>query len=245
MLRRLLVASVLALAVPASADEGAVPLIDEDSIGTWRHEGASRADYRFENGVVTGRPIGHEPENAFLCSPREYTDFELSFAFRIAPASLNSGLQFRSLVREDGIVAGPQFEMEVENPADIGFVRRWLYPVGARLAGVAWRPRYWAAAGVYGEGLEMGWIFPGEAGGDADRFQQQGHQLTRPEGWNQARIEAIGPHVRTWLAGEPRADYRHEATAGPGLICLQVHGGSYEDPSAYRVEWKDLRILER
>lgn len=230
----------------AGAEEGEewTALLDGDSIAEWTVEGKSKASFTYEGGIVTGQPVGNNPENSFLCSPREYRDFELAFSFRITPASLNSGVQFRSHVREDGVVAGPQLEMEVENPADIPFLRAWVYPVLVRLTTHPWRPRYWASAGVYGEALDTGWIYPGVAGGDAEAFAAEGEKLTRPEGWNEVKLDARGPQVRTWLAGAPRADFRYEPIDQAGRICLQVHGGAYEDPSQYQIEWKDLRIRE-
>ena len=197
-------------------EAGFEPLVGAESIARWQLAGESPAEYRFEDGVVVGQPIGHSPKNAFLCSPRTYHDFELRFAFRIQPRSLNSGVQFRSRVRDDGIVAGPQLEMEVQPLSEVPFFRRFVFPMLVRLTTHPWRPRYWAAGGIYGENLDMGWIFPGVAGGDAATFQAQGERLTNPDGWNELRLEAFGPRVRTWLAGEPRADFEHEPTNTPG-----------------------------
>ena len=244
---RYVLAMIVWCAVPvlASAEDDWVALLDGDSISEWTVEGESKASFTYEGGIVTGQPVGHNPKNSFLCSPRLYGDFELAFSFRITPPSLNSGVQFRSRVRDDGIVAGPQLEMETENPANIPFMKRWVYPVLVRLTSNPWRPRYWATAGVYGEGLDMGWIYPGVAGGDANTFAEDGERLTKPDGWNEVRLQAEGPHVRTWLAGEPRADFSYAPIDEPGLICLQVHGGAYEDPTQFKIEWKDLRIRER
>lgn len=240
---RVLLGFVLAV-VPVAAEAEWRPLLTAETIGDWTNEGESQASYAFADGVVTGQPIGNNPKNSFLCSPREYQDFELEFSFRITPASLNSGVQFRSHVKEDGVVAGPQLEMEVEDPADISFGKRWIAPVLVRLTSNPWRPRYWASGGVYGESLDMGWIYPGAAGGDGDLFAEQGEKLTKPDGWNALRLSAQGPNVKTWLNGEPRADFTYEPIDHSGRICLQVHGGEYEDPSQYKIEWKDLRIRE-
>ena len=229
----------------AAAEAGWRPLLDADSIESWTVEGKSKASFKLVGDVVVGQPVGHDPENSFLCSPRTYRNFDLEFSFRISPASLNSGVQFRSRVRDDGIVAGPQLEMEVENPADVPFMKRWVYPALVRLSDNPWRPRYWASAGVYGEGLPTGWIYPGVAGGDGDAFAEQGEKLTKPDGWNAVRLEAQGPHIRTWLNGAPRADFSFEEIDQAGMICLQVHGGDYADPSKYSIEWKGLRIRER
>lgn len=233
------------VATPVTADSGWQPLITAETLPGWTIEGESKADFKIDGDVVRGQPVGNNPKNSFLCSPREYRNFDLAFAFRITPTTLNSGVQFRSRVRADGIVAGPQLEMEVEDPSDVGFLKRWVYPTLVRLTDNPWRPRYWASGGIYGEGLETGWIYPGVAGGEADSFAEQGERITDPEGWNELRLLADGSQVKTWLNGQERADFRYDRIDGPGLICLQVHGGQYEDPTQYKIEWKGLRIRER
>ena len=229
---------------PALAAESGGPLLTAETLGEWSVEGESQASFRMEDGVVIGQPIGHDPKNAFLCSPREYADFDLRFSFRITPRSLNSGVQVRSHVRDDGIVAGPQLEMNLAAPGDLPFAMRWVFPLLVRLTDNPWRPRYWSTGGVYGESLPTGWIYPGVAGGDADAFAEQGERLTKQEDWNALRLEAIGSRMRSWLNGELRSDFRFDELPESGRICLQVHGGEYEDPWAYRIEWRDLRLLE-
>lgn len=227
---------------PALAD--AVPLLDAESIEAWTNEGESEASYRYEEGVVIGQPIGHDPKNAFLCSPRSYGDFTLTFSFRISPRSLNSGVQVRSFVRDDGIVAGPQLEMNLAAPSDLPFAMRWIFPLLVRLSDNPWRPQYWSTAGIYGESLPTGWIYPGVAGGDSDAFAEHGERLTRQDDWNDMKLEARGAHMRSWLNGEMRADFESELLPADGRICLQVHGGQYDDPTRFRIEWRDLRIEE-
>ncbi|MEM9255288.1 MAG: DUF1080 domain-containing protein [Pseudomonadota bacterium] len=222
------------------------PLITKSSFPDWSMEGESNADFRLQGNMITGQPIGNNPKNAFLCSPSEYRNFELRFSFRINPASLNSGVQFRSEVTENNIVAGPQLEMDVQSPQDMSFFMRHLADKLVRLSDNPWRLTLWPAGGVYGEALETGWIYPGVAGGDKTVFATAGERLTRPDSWNDLRLLARGPHVQTWLNGEPRADYQHGPTDKPGKICLQVHGGNYENPADYAVIWRELeiRVLE-
>ncbi len=244
MKRVVLLVLLALLPAAASAAGEAKPLIDASSFDAWTVEGQSKASFRLEGDVVIGQPVGHEPKNSFLCSPRSYADFELAFAFRISPRTLNSGVQVRSHVRDDDIVAGPQLEMAVAAPGELGFARRWLFPLLVRLTDNPWRPRYWPSGGIYGESLSMGWIYPGAAGGDADAFAEQGERLTRQDDWNDLRIVARGKRMQTWLNGEARADFEYAELPDEGRICLQVHGGSYADPSAYRVEWRALSIRE-
>lgn len=228
--------------VEAAGDDAWQPLLTAADFDQWTNAGASPAAYRLEGDTVIGKPIGNAPENAFLCSPGEYRDFELKFAFRITPTTLNSGVQFRSEVRTDGIVAGPQLEMEVTPPGDMSFFYRHIADRLVRFTDMPWRLQLWPAGGVYGESLDTGWIYPGVAGGDRAQFAAAGERLTRVHDWNELRLLARGDRVQTWLNGERRADYEHPPTNRAGRICLQVHGGTYDNPDDYEVRWRDLKI---
>ena len=218
------------------------PLLTASNFSLWTHEGESKADYRLQNDVVIGQPLGNNPKNAFLCSPEEYRNFELRFSFRISPTSLNSGVQFRSHATEGGIVAGPQLEMDVQSPDDMSFFMRYVADKLVRLSDNPWRLTLWPSGGVYGEALETGWIFPGVAGGDPDDFAAAGERLTRPNDWNDLHLLAQGPRVQSWLNGEMRTDFEHAPTDQPGHMCLQVHGGEYENPEDYSIQWRGLEI---
>ena len=73
--------------------------------------------------------------NSFLCSDRDYGDFELTFEVKVHD-ELNSGVQIRSkslAEYQSGRVHGPQVEIEA-GPAEAGYVygeatgRGWLSP---------------------------------------------------------------------------------------------------------------------
>lgn len=240
-------AAMLALAsaqalVAEEAGEGWRPLLTEQTFETWIDAGESTASYRFEGNEVVGQPIGHNPKNAFLCSPVDYKDFELSFSFRIKPQSLNSGVQFRSEIQGDGVVAGPQLEMDVQDPANMSFFMRYVAKWLVQLSDNPWRLQLWPAGGVYGEALPTGWLYPGVAGGDRAVFAEAGERLTQPDDWNELRLLADGARIATWLNGEQRADFEYPPADKPGKICLQVHGGEYENPADYEIRWRDLMI---
>jgi hypothetical protein len=59
--------------------------------------------------------------------------------------------------------------------------------------------------------------------------------------WNDYRIRAEGPHIRTWLNGVPASDYTETEPniAQDGHIALQIHGGGIA-----LVQVKDVRIEE-
>ncbi len=81
------------------------PLTD---VSDWVHVGGQAA-YTFNNGELHG--VGATNGNAFLHSPREYSDFVLECDVKIAPGG-NSGIQFRSHVRDNGRLFGYQCEID-------------------------------------------------------------------------------------------------------------------------------------
>ena len=61
----------------------------------------------------------------------------------------------------------------------------------------------------------------------------------KEDGWNEYRIRAEGPAIRSWINGVPALDYLEQDAAIPlaGRIGIQVHGGGKA-----LVEVKDIRI---
>jgi serine/threonine protein kinase len=71
--------------------------------------------WTFQDGVLTGSTTRNLGFNTFLCSKKEYGDFELECQVRLQGDKANSGLQFRSRVvnRKQFTVSGPQADMGV------------------------------------------------------------------------------------------------------------------------------------
>jgi hypothetical protein len=110
-----------------------VSLFDGKSLDGWVQKNGT-ATYRVENGAIVGRTAEGSP-NSFLCTVKDYADFELEFEVKVDDA-LNSGVQIRSQTRggtPDGRVNGPQIEIE-SSPGESGY--------------------------VYGEGTDRGWLTP-------------------------------------------------------------------------------------
>ena len=84
-----------------------VSLFDGESLEGWQQKNGA-ATYRVEDGAIVGRTANGSP-NSFLCTERDYSDFELRFEVKVDDA-LNSGCQIRSRTRGDliGRVNGPQ-----------------------------------------------------------------------------------------------------------------------------------------
>jgi hypothetical protein len=90
------------------------------------------ADFRVENGEIVGTTKPNTA-NTFLCTKKEYGDFELTFEVKVHP-ELNSGVQIRShsvKAYQDGHVFGYQVEIDPTSRAYSGGVydearRGWL-----------------------------------------------------------------------------------------------------------------------
>ncbi|MGD9644655.1 MAG: DUF1080 domain-containing protein [Pirellulales bacterium] len=85
------------LATPAASDEPAgpgMPIFDGKSLDGW--EGS--ADwFRVEEGaIVAGSLEKRIPRNEFLCTTKEYGDFELRLKFKLIGRGANAGVQLRS-----------------------------------------------------------------------------------------------------------------------------------------------------
>ena len=109
-----------------------VVLFDGATLDGWVQRGGA-AKYEVAGEAIVGHAVKGTP-NSFLCTPRNYGDFELELEFQVHP-ELNSGIQVRSNSLEDyknGQVHGYQVEIDPS-------ARAWT-------------------AGIYDEG-RRGWLF--------------------------------------------------------------------------------------
>ncbi len=215
-----LVVSLAALAILAvscatyPAGDGKVSLFNGKSLKGWIQKNGT-ATYRIEDGAIIGKTTPGSP-NSFLCTEKEYGDFELAFEVKLLDDQLNSGVQIRSKAKElrtegkFGRVNGPQVEIEAsgKNGAEAGY--------------------------IYGEACG-GWmtseakLIPGKVFKDGE--------------WNAYRIVAQGPRLQTWINGEAIEDLTDDAkfkSHPKGFIGLQVHGVG--DSGPYQVAWRNIKI---
>lgn len=222
-----------ALALCAQAAEGKfVNLFDGKSLAGWTQKGGE-AKYSVEKGTITGRAVAGIP-NSFLCTKKDYGDFILEYEYK-CDSRLNSGVQIRSNA----------YDREVTKTLENGKTKK--FPAG-RVHGYQVeidpnKPSRMWSAGIYDEG-RRGWLFPGLRGGDKEKFTKQGQRLYKTQDWNKIRVETRGDHIRTWLNGELRADFRDGLTA-KGFIGLQVHGiGQKRELVGATIRWRNIRIRE-
>lgn len=88
-----------ALAIlPAFAAEPAThekQLFDGKTFTGW--EGDTTKTFRIEHGAIVGGSLQEKvPRNEFLCTTREYGDFELRLKFKVLGEGANAGVQIRS-----------------------------------------------------------------------------------------------------------------------------------------------------
>ena len=106
-----------------TAPEGWTALFNGKDIDGWVKK-SGKATYEVKDGIITGTTVKGSP-NTFLCTPKEYGDFELKFEVLLHDNQLNSGVQLRSkVVKEDkfgGRIGGPQCEIE-KGPGQSGLI---------------------------------------------------------------------------------------------------------------------------
>lgn len=78
----------------ADVEPGFTPIFDGKSFEGW--EGNLKR-FRIEDGAVVGGTLKEPiPHNEFLCSKKEYGDFELRLKFKVLGKGANAGIQLRS-----------------------------------------------------------------------------------------------------------------------------------------------------
>lgn len=113
----------LFVAPSAGGAERSVPLFDGRTFAGW--EGDTSNTWRIEGGdIVAGSAERQQPANDFLCTTREYGDFDLRLQYRRGTS--NGGVQFRSRrVANSHEVAGYQADMRAG-------IDGWLYDESRR-----------------------------------------------------------------------------------------------------------------
>lgn len=116
----------------SDVEEGFTRLFDGSTLEGWEQKNG-RATYEVVDGTICGRTAAGP--NSFLCTTRNYGNFELRFEVK-SDVGLNTGVQIRSVSDPNikkGRVHGPQVEIE-SGPGQSGFIysegtgRKWISP---------------------------------------------------------------------------------------------------------------------
>lgn len=105
------------LSLSAEDKDGWVKLFDGKTLNGWEQRNGT-ATYRVEDGCIVGTTAEGSP-NSFLCTVKDYADFELKFDVKVDDA-LNSGVQIRSRTKDnkkENRVHGPQVEISIDGNA--------------------------------------------------------------------------------------------------------------------------------
>ena len=209
----LFAAATLATPFLSADDSDWTSLFDGKTLTGWTQKNGT-ATYAAKDGTIVGTTAKGSP-NSFLCSDKEYGDFELQFEVKVDDA-LNSGVQIRSQTKggkPDGRVNGPQVEIEATNIKNGG-----------------------EAGYIYGEAAG-GWRTPND--------KRTPHKHFKDGEWNQFRIVAKGSNIKVWINGSLVSDLTDEKiyqSHPKGFLGLQVHGVGKRGP--FSVAWKNIKIKE-
>ena len=117
----------------APSGDGWISLFNGKDLSGWKQRNGW-AVYRVDGDTILCTTSKESP-NSFLCTEKDYSDFELRFEVQVDPA-LNSGCQIRSKSlpeKDNGRVHGPQVEI-MRGPGESGYVygeatgRNWISP---------------------------------------------------------------------------------------------------------------------
>ncbi len=174
-----------------------VSLFDGETFAGWE---GNQELFRIEDGALVGGTLSDEiAQSEYLCTTREYGDFELRLQARTSREDANGGIQFRSR-------RAPDSPEVIGYQADIGL-----------LGGDPPR-NIWGA--LYDQSRRNELL--------AVPDQEELAKVFRPGEWNDYVIRAEGPRIQTWINGYQTVDYTEtdpdiELT---GIIGLQVHRGA-------------------
>ena len=176
--------------------------------------------------IVAGKLDEKQRKNDFLCTTRDYGDFDLRLQYK--RGTNNGGIQFRSeRVPNHHEVKGYQADFA---PGIDGF----LYDESRRRRFLA---AFDPVAGLIN-------LPPDGAAEAMKRFRQSLPAATAAKlglgEWNRYRIRAEGPRIRLWINDVLTVDYTEADPDIPrsGKIALQIHSGATE------IRYKDIIIEE-
>ncbi|MEM9346597.1 MAG: DUF1080 domain-containing protein [Planctomycetota bacterium] len=194
------------------APEGWTALFNGKDIEGWAVK-SGFCTYEVKDGVITGT-TAKGSGNTFLCTPTEFSDFELKFDTLLHDGGLNSGVQIRSKVVKDhdnkwgGRIGGPQ--VEIASNGNSGF--------------------------IYGEASTRRWM--------TENVKELRHEHFKTGEWNTYHVVAKGNTITTKINGHEIAttvlpdDFQE--TFAKGVIGLQVH--SVRGDPDWKVSWRNIYV---
>ena len=186
-------------------------LIGED-LSNWETV-QGNAVFELNNGIISSRSLLNSP-NTFLITKKLYDDFILEFEVYVEEG-LNSGVQFRSQIKEDHEPVPYPYVYGYQCEIDTSEFRRWT-------------------GGIYDESRSNLFLYP-------ITFSVQSRNSFINNQWNKFRIEAIGNSIKTFVNGIQCSNLLDDKSSR-GFIGLQLHSIRNKDQVGKKVSWKNIRI---
>jgi len=205
-------------------DVGWKLIFDGKTLDGWRAPDMSY--FSVEDGAITGTTTREHnpPENQFIVwQGGAVSDFELRFKFRIFGVKANSGMQFRSRVRERGLVHGYQADIATAGP----------------YIGGIW-DEYGTRKSLAARGEKT--VIEEDGKRTSTRFAEAESVLRgiNLEEWNEYHITARGPHITLRINDEVTAeliDRERGKAAASGVLAMPIIPGE-----PMKVQYKDIRL---
>ena len=155
--------------------------------------------FRIEDGAIVAGSLEKEiPHNYFLCTTKEYDDFEVKIEAKFVGEGANSGLQFRSRrIPGDTEVIGYQADMG-------GAIGDWATVWGS----------------LYDESRRNKMLVKAD--------DEEVLKICRLNDWNELVLKCKGNQIQIWINGHQTVDYTEEDVSieQNGIIGLQIHSGA-------------------
>lgn len=203
-------------------DPGWEQIFDGETLAGWSAPDMSY--FRVEDGAITGEvtETTKPPRNQFIVwQGGTVTDFELVFEFRIVGASSNSGMQFRSTVKEHGLVHGYQADIDGQ----------------AKFFGGIW-DEYGTRKSLSARGQHT--VIAADGSRTASPIPEAGSlQGLKLDRWTRYHITAVGPRLELRINGilaTVLEDHETGKAARSGVLAMPVI------PAVMKVQYRDLRL---
>ena len=214
------------LPLVAHSEDKFASIFDGNTLTDWK--ALDMSYWTVRDGAITGQSTPENPctSNQFIVwQGGELSDFELKLKFRVVGNGCNSGVQFRSKIRPDGLAVGYQ--------ADI-------YQSGGYLGGVCDEIHSREGPELLAANGSKTVI---DASGNRETTKLADPVTMRPEGeWNDYHITAKGQHITLRVNGQvstvliDREEGHYDLS---GILGLQLRAG---DPMT--VQFKDINLKQ-
>ncbi len=193
------------------------------------------AMFEVVDGMIVGTTVPMTP-NSFLCTDREYGDFELELEVHCDP-ELNSGIQVRSQIAEEGTQV--TIRKNPDKPKTITLPRDRVYGYQVEIA----KAESGRSGGVYDEARRFVFL-------DDLAEKPKSQAAFKDDQWNHIRIRCSSDRIQTWVNDVVCADVRDDKNS-KGIIGLQVHGNISvtgrvikKEYHKHQVRFRNIRIRE-